>query len=269
MRRRCSAPTDRRRARAGRLGGVSRLQEPYAAAPIVPGAPAPTVQGLAGLLIPTVPGRPAVQAVLQDGLACGPLLERGRTRVSTASGDGPRSTRRPARPADRHPAAVGRRRALRQALGHRIPGGVPLLVRPVDRRHQLAGRAGHPPRGGHDARCAAATAPAAGPTLNRCWPASCVPPANATSTRRSLITTMLAPPNPSCLRDLALPAARLTPGGVETKRSPLPDLLRASGPHSIRAVPPPPEPPTRGFRRQRRERHQAARRCSRRRSPLA
>ena len=67
-------------------------------------------------------------------------------------------------------------------------------------------------------------------------------------------------------RSACVAAARLTPGGVETAH-PLPVLLRAPGPHSIRAVPPPPEPATRGFRRQRRERHQAARRCSRRRSP--
>ena len=67
-------------------------------------------------------------------------------------------------------------------------------------------------------------------------------------------------------RGACVAAARLTPGGVETAH-PLPVLLRAPGPHSIRAVPPPPEPATRGFRRQRRERHQAARRCSRRRSP--
>ena len=67
-------------------------------------------------------------------------------------------------------------------------------------------------------------------------------------------------------RSACVAAARLTPGGVETAH-PLPVLLRAPGPHSIRAVPPPPEPATRGFRRQRRERHQAARRCWRRRSP--
>ena len=83
---------------------------------------------------------------------------------------------------------------------------------------------------------------------------------------RSLITTMLCAPEPVVPEALCVAAARLTPGGVETAH-PLPVLLRAPGPHSIRAVPPPPEPATRGFRRQRRERHQAARRCSRRRSP--
>ena len=47
-------------------------------------------------------------------------------------------------------------------------------------------------------------------------------------------------------RSACVAAARLTPGGVETAH-PLPVLLRAPGPHSIRAVPPPPEPATRGF----------------------
>ena len=55
-----------------------------------------------------------------------------------------------------------------------------------------ATRRSKPPTGGPSrpsaprwspARCAAATAPGGGPTPSRCWPASCVPPANATSTR--------------------------------------------------------------------------------------
>ena len=89
-----------------------------------------------------------VQAVLQDGLAlrdrcnAGDISEHGlasaRGRLAARLG---RLTRRA--------AAAGRRRALRQAPGQRIPCRVPLLVRPVDRGHQLARRAGHPARGGH------------------------------------------------------------------------------------------------------------------------
>ena len=99
--------------------------------------------------------------------AAGPL-QCGRHQPAR-SGDGPRPTGRPARSPDRHRAAVGRRRALRQAPGQRVPGGVPLPVRPVDRRHQLAGGAGHPPPRWSPARCAAATAPARAPTPSRCW----------------------------------------------------------------------------------------------------
>ena len=47
------------------------------------------------------------------------------------------------------PPPLGRRQALCQALGQRIPGRVPLPAGSVDRRHQLAGRTGDPARGGH------------------------------------------------------------------------------------------------------------------------
>ena len=57
---------------------------------------------------------------------------------------------------------------------------------------------------------------------------------------------MLCAPEPVVPEALAYAAARLTPGGVELIRFP-----SSSGPHSIRAVPPPPEPATRG----RRQRH--------------
>ena len=93
---------------------------------------------------------------------------------------------------------------------------------------------------------------------------SCSPIFGRARCRRSCRTA--SPCGPARTRGACVAAARLTPGGVETAH-PLPVLLRAPGPHSIRAVPPPPEPATRGFRRQRRERHPAARRCSRRRSP--
>ena len=53
------------------------------------------------------------------------------------------------RSAGRRTAAAGRRRALRGAPGHRIPGRVPLLVGPLARRHQLARRTGHPARRRH------------------------------------------------------------------------------------------------------------------------
>lgn len=73
----------------------------------------------------------------------GPLPERrtdpARSRLA------PRPARGPARSVDRRAAAVEGRQALRQASRRRIPGRVPLPERPLDRRHQLAGRTGHPP----------------------------------------------------------------------------------------------------------------------------
>ena len=94
------------------------------------------------------PWGPTVKAVLQAGLDVRePLPERradpARSRLA------PRPARGPARSADRRAATVERRQALRQAPRQRIPGRVPLLAGPVDRRHQLAGRTGHPARSGH------------------------------------------------------------------------------------------------------------------------
>ena len=97
---------------------------------------------------PDSPWASEVQAVLRAGLDlrdrcnAGALSEHG---MATA----PRPTHRPARSAGRRTAAARRRRALRGAPGHRIPGRVPLLVGPLARRHQLARRTGHPARRRH------------------------------------------------------------------------------------------------------------------------
>ncbi len=168
---------------------------------------------------PDSPWAGAVQAVLRDGLAL-----RTRSNAGEISEHGLASARgrlAAARPADRHRAAVGRRRALRQALG--IPGGVPLLVRPVDR----------PPTGGPNrpsdpqwsrVRSAAATAPGAGPTPSK--RRAYRPP---TQPRPALADHDDAVrPRTRRARSACVAAARLTPGGVETAH-PLPVLLRAPG----------------------------------------
>ena len=97
---------------------------------------------------PDSPWAGAVQAVLRDGLAL-----RDRSNAGEISEHGLASARgrlaaRLGRLIDTAPPLAAAER-FRQALGQRIPGGVPLLVRPVDRRHQLAGRTGHPPRSSH------------------------------------------------------------------------------------------------------------------------
>ena len=97
---------------------------------------------------PDSPWAGEVQAVLRAGLDlrdrcnAGALSEHG---MATARG---RLTARLARLVDA-PPPLGRRRALRGAPGHRIPGRVPLLVGPLARRHQLARRTGHPARRRH------------------------------------------------------------------------------------------------------------------------
>ena len=125
----------------------------------------------------TAPGA-ARSAVLQEPRPAGPLQRRRHQRARSGH-VGPRPTRRPARPADRRAAAAGRRRALRQAPGQRIPA-VFLFLCDVDRGHQLARRAGHR-RAVVTRKVCGGNRTRKGATRSRCWPAWCAPPANATS----------------------------------------------------------------------------------------
>ena len=212
---------------------------------------------------PDSPWAGAVQAVLQDGLAlrtrsnAGEISEHG---LASARG---RLAARLGRLIDTPPPLVDAERFAKH-LANEFPAVFLFLCDPSI-SHQLAGRAGHPPRGGHPQGVRRQPHPAggrhpAGAGQRRAYRPP-TPPRPARADHDDAVR-----PRTRRARGACVAAARLTPGGVETAH-PLPVLLRAPGPHSIRAVPPPPEPATRGFRRQRRERHQAARRCSRRRSP--
>ena len=213
---------------------------------------------------PDSPWAGAVQAVPQDGLAlrtrsnAGEISEHG---LASARG---RLAARLGRLIDTPPSLVDAERFAKH-FANEFPAVFLFLCDSVDRSHQLAGRAGHPPRGGHPQGVRRQPHPAGGRH-----------PAGAGQRRAYRPPTQPRPaladhddavrPRTRRARGACVAAARLTPGGVETAH-PLPVLLRAPGPHSIRAVPPPPEPATRGFRRQRRQRHRAARRGSRPRSP--
>ena len=131
---------------------------------------------------PDSPWAGAVQAVLRDGLAL-----RDRSNAGEISEHGLASARgrlaaRLGRLIDTAPPLAAAERFAKH-LANEFPAVFLFLCDPsIDATNWRAEQAIRPAVTSR-VRSAAATAPGAGPTPSRCWPASCVPPANATSTR--------------------------------------------------------------------------------------